>query len=89
MLIDTMQRYGVTVPESPYQSGAMPKPEAPASLGEACKAGVDAEIANRDLYGKKLIPAAQSYPDIVQLFEALAAASENNHLPAFQRCASR
>lgn len=59
----------------------------PTTIEEACKAGVAAEIANRDLYGP-LIAAAGSHADIVAVFTRLQQASEKNHLPAFERCAS-
>lgn len=58
----------------------------PDTLAEACAMGVQAEIANRDLYGKELLPAAADYDDVTAVFTALRDASENNHLPAFQRC---
>jgi hypothetical protein len=86
MLVGLMQAYGVDVPADPYKNGAKARPESPATRAAACKAGVEAEILNRDLYDKDLIPAVASYPDIVQVFQALRNASEQNHLPAFQRC---
>lgn len=58
----------------------------PATIEEACEAGAAAEIANRDLYGP-LIEAAASHADIVAVFRRLQQASENNHLPAFERFA--
>ena len=58
----------------------------PATVAEACALGVKAEIANKDLYDKSLIPAAAGYPDIIAVFTRLREASQNNHLPAFQRC---
>jgi hypothetical protein len=60
--------------------------QVPATLAEACALGVKAEIANKDLYDKTLIPAAAGYPDIIAVFTRLRDASQNNHLPAFQRC---
>jgi len=58
----------------------------PETLAEACKMGVDAEIANRDLYDKQLMPAVKDYADVQAVFTALRDASENKHLPAFERC---
>jgi hypothetical protein len=55
------------------------------TLIEACKAGVDAEVINRDLY-KRLFESTQR-EDISTVYRALQRASEENHLPAFQRCA--
>ncbi len=89
IIADLMKQYGMTVPSNPYLDGTQPKPAAPASIGLACQTGVDAEIANRDLYDKRLIPAAKDYPDIIAALKQLRDASENNHLPAFQRCVAR
>lgn len=58
----------------------------PETLGDACKIGVDAEIANRELYDKRLMPAVQDYADVQVVFAALRDASEKKHLPAFERC---
>jgi AcrR family transcriptional regulator len=49
----------------------------------------EAEIANRDLYDRQLLPAVAAYSDITLVMQRLRDASENNHLPAFQRCVSR
>lgn len=58
----------------------------PETLAAACKIGVNAEVANRDLYDKRLMPAVQDYADVQVVFAALRDASENKHLPAFERC---
>jgi hypothetical protein len=58
------------------------------SLQDACQTAVDAEIANMNLYDEWLVT-VQNYPDLVQVFSSLRNASEFNHLPAFERCASR
>lgn len=89
MLIDLFETYGVAVPENGYATGAMVAPAAPETLAEACKTGVEAEIANRDLYDGNLLPAVAAFPDITLVMKSLRDASENNHLPAFQRCANR
>ncbi len=88
MVVAALEAAGVSPLPNPYKDGTKVAPVAPASIAEACKIGVDAEIANIDLYDKELIPAAVGKPDIVALFEALRDASRNNHLPAFKRCAS-
>jgi hypothetical protein len=88
-LTDLMQRYGVEVPANASLGSPAIKAQVPATLKEACLMGVAAEIANRDLYVKDLMPAAAGHPDILRVFDSLQAASENNHLPAFQRCAQR
>jgi len=89
MLIGLYETYGVAVPENGYTTGALEAPMAPETLVEACKIGVEAEIANRDLYDGNLLPAVAAYPDITLVMQRLRDASEENHLPAFQRCANR
>jgi hypothetical protein len=49
---------------------------------------VDAEIANVALYEEQLAAVAD-YPDIVEVFVSLQMASQENHLPAFERAAAR
>jgi len=56
-----------------------------ASLQEACEAGVAAEIANGEMY-ERLLRATQR-PDILTVLRNLQEASQQRHLPAFQRCA--
>jgi hypothetical protein len=69
---------------------AEPLAEAPsfATVAEACQAAADAEIANFDLYDN-MLATFEDYPDMVQVVTALRDASEFNHLPAFERCATR
>ncbi len=76
------ERYGLTVPE-PASTAA---PEF-ATLADACAAGVEAEIANFELYDQ-WIATVQDYPDMVQVFTNLRNASEFQHLPAFELCAN-
>jgi hypothetical protein len=89
MLIDLYKTYSIPVPDNGYATGALPTPVAPATLSEACKIGIEAEVANRDLYDRTLLPAVAAYPDITQVMQRLRDASEENHLPAFRRCANR
>lgn len=74
-------RYGLPVPENPWPG----KVERYASLQAACEAGVAAEIANGDMYGRLL--GATQRPDILTVLRNLQEASQQRHLPAFQRCA--
>lgn len=74
-------RYGLPVPENPWTG----KVERYASLQAACEAGVAAEIANAEIYERLL--QATELPDILAVFRNLQEASQQNHLPAFQRCA--
>lgn len=72
--------HGIPVPENGW-IGSAPKFE---NVAAACKAGVDAEIANRDLYTRLLKSTARE--DILMVYRELQRASEQNHLPAFERC---
>lgn len=74
-------RYGLPVPENRWPG----KVERYASLQAACEAGVAAEIANGEMY-QRLLGATQR-PDILSVLRNLQAASQQRHLPAFQRCA--
>lgn len=77
------ERYGIAMPRNPWP-GKVPRYS---SLKEACEAGVQGEIENDALY-KRLMPLVR-HADIRTVFERLRAASQERHLPAFQRCASR
>lgn len=61
---------------------------APISLDQACKDGVQAEIENGEMYERLLVMVAD-YPDVQRVFRQLQRASQENHLPTFQRCAAR
>jgi hypothetical protein len=73
-------RYGVAVPANPW----LGKVTRYASLREACEAGVAAEIENAALYERLL--ASTRRADILTVFRNLREASQERHLPAFQRC---
>lgn len=75
-------KYGLEIPENEWPG----KIKAPGSLQEACRIGVEAEIANVKLYKDELIPIVEDYADIRTVFENLMNASNNNHLPAFEKC---
>jgi hypothetical protein len=87
-LSDLLDSYGVPVPANAYLNGEKPLGALPASLQEVCAIGAAAEVENARLYDEDLIPAVSDNPEIVTAFTALRDASGNNHLPAFQRCAS-
>lgn len=88
-LIDIMQHYGVAIPANTELKSSEIRAAVPATLGEACSIGIQAEIDNAGLYQDKLLPAVTAYPDITTIFKALSDASQQKHLPAFQRCAPR
>ncbi len=72
--------YKIPVPENPW-TGSAAKFE---SVAEACKAGAQGEIVNRQLYDKLFKSTARE--DILIVYRALQRASDENHLPAFERC---
>lgn len=74
-------RYGLPVPENPWTG----KVDRYASLQAACEAGVAAEIANAEIY-ERLLQATER-PDVLTVFRNLRDASQQRHLPAFERCA--
>lgn len=76
-------KYGLEAPINDWDDKVG---EAPATLKEACQIGVEAEVANAKLYQDKLIPTISSYEDISLVFNNLMTASQEKHLPAFERC---
>lgn len=81
-LLGLFDKYGIEIAENPYQGNV----SAPESIKLACQTGVDAEIANAALYRDELLLAVTNYPDITRVFTNLMNASEQKHLPAFERC---
>lgn len=75
-------KYGLEIPENEW----LEKVTAPETLQEACSIGVTAEIENARLYKEDLLPVVEQYPDIEGVFTNLMNASEQKHLPAFQKC---
>lgn len=82
-LATLFERYGLAVPENPWP-GRVPRY---ATLQEACEAGVAGEIENAAMYDRLL--AATRRPDIAEVLRRLRDASQERHLAAFRRCASR
>jgi len=82
-LVTLFERYSLPVPPNPW-SGKVARYT---SLQQACEAGVAAEIANGEMY-ERLLTAARR-PDILTVLRNLQEASQQRHLPAFQRCAQR
>jgi hypothetical protein len=75
-------KYGLQVPQNTWSS----KVSSPETIQEACQTGVDAEIANAALYKEKLLPVVADYEDITAVFINLMNASEQKHLPSFDKC---
>lgn len=78
-----MARLGFPIPPNNWEGRA----PAPASLAEACREAVQAEVENIALYDRLLPTIADS--TVRQVLENLQAASRDNHLPAFRRCLAR
>ncbi|MGB8273964.1 MAG: DUF2202 domain-containing protein [Alphaproteobacteria bacterium] len=76
-------RHGVPTPDNKWL-GKAPRYR---NIEEACRAGVEAEIANAALYERLL--ASTERPHILRVYRALQAASQQRHLPAFRRCVER
>ncbi len=82
-LKELFNTYRYSIPENLW-SRKVPKFE---SIVDACLAGIDAEINNAALYDDLLLMTQKK--DILQVFKNLQAASQDKHLPAFQRCGGR
>jgi rubrerythrin len=78
------EKHRIEVPSDPW-AGRVTAPE---SLKQACDDAVKAERDNAALY-EKLIEAAREHPDVQETFRRLQAASQQRHLPAFERAAGR
>lgn len=76
-------RYELDVPDNDWP-GRVPRFS---SVRAACAAGVEAEIANAALYERLLQSTTRR--DILAVFGNLRRASQERHLPAFRRGASR
>jgi hypothetical protein len=83
-LLPLFDTYNIPVPEDDWES----RIEAPASVMEACQAGIQAEIDNAEMY-ERLLDSTRQYPDVQNVLMQLQRASRENHLPAFQRCVDR
>lgn len=79
-LVNQFEKYGVPVPENPWlgEIGAFD------SLSQACQTGVEAEIANAELYTTLLEMTAKA--DLLRVFTNLSRASMESHLPEFEAC---
>lgn len=79
-LVVLFSRYELTIPANPWPGQVDRYPD----LQAACEAGVEAEIANGEMYDRLLEMTER--PDILDVLRSLQAASQRRHLPAFQRC---
>lgn len=76
-------QYKVAIPPDAYAN----KIEAPGSLLTACQMSIVTEKENREMYDRFL--AFIQEPDIRMVLERLRDASQQKHLPAFERCQQR
>lgn len=76
------QKYGLTIPNNNW----IGKVSVPNTLQQACQTGVDAEISNVALYKERLLPIVKDFEDIIIVFTNLMNASQQKHLPAFEKC---
>ena len=81
-LLPLFQKYQISIPVDNWAD----RVTAPASVAEACQTGVRAEIENGEMY-QRLLALTSEYSDVQRVFLNLQRASQENHLPAFQRCA--
>lgn len=77
-------KYGVNVPTDPFLGMS-----AAETRQENCAAAVLAESQNIALYRDTLLAQVADYRDITTVFTSLMSASRDNHLPAFEQCASQ
>lgn len=75
-LVALFEKYGLAPPANRW-AGNAPRF---ASVNDACRAGVQAEIDNAALYDRLF--ASTRRADLLGVFRALRAASQDNHLPA-------
>jgi hypothetical protein len=88
-IIRLLEACGVEYPANPYISGDKPLEALPATLAQCCEVGVAAEIENIRLYDEDLLPAVAGHAEASAILKRLRDASQDRHLPAFKRCASR
>lgn len=82
-LLQVFNNYDLTAPSNNWV-GRVPRYE---DVQAACAGGVAAEIENAELYER--IIESTSQPDILVVYRNLREASQERHLPAFQRCVER
>lgn len=82
-LVVLFERYGIDIPANPWM-GRTPRYS---SIEEACQGGVDAEIDHAVLYDRLL--SGTERDDLRWTYRNLQRASQENHLPAFERHTGR
>ena len=79
-LLGLFATYELAVPENPWLGNI----EEFDTVADACTVGAEAEIINASLYD--YLYSTTDRADIVAVYERLQAASNDKHLPAFERC---
>lgn len=82
-LLGLFDRYGLPAPANQWPG----RVKRYRRVRDACADAVEAEIANGALYDRLM--ASTVRPDLLAVFANLRDASQQRHLPAFQRCVSR
>lgn len=82
-LLRQFERLDIQPPEDTWAG----RVEAPPSIAAACEAAVAAEIENAAMYDRLL--SVVDDPAVRNVLLNLQDASQNRHLPAFQRCLER
>ena len=82
-LLSLFDKYGIAAPANRWV-GKAPRFS---SVHDACLASVQGEMENVTLYDRLLKSTKRA--DITSVYEALRSASQDRHLPAFQRCTQR
>jgi len=82
LILPLYQKYGLPVPAEPDPALL----NVPETLQQACQMGVTSELENVAMYDRLI--ADTDLQDVIEVLQRLQAASRDNHLPAFQRCAS-
>lgn len=82
-LLGLFGRYNVHPPTNPWPG----KVKRYQTVSDACADAVQAEIANGALYERLM--ASTTRPDLLAVFANLRDASQERHLPAFERCVRR
>ena len=77
------RRYELAIPTNPWPG----RVERYASVRQACEAAIVAEVENGALYERLL--RSTDRPEIIAVLRSLQRASQERHLPAFRRCATR
>lgn len=79
-LLAHFAKFGIEPPQDTWPE----RVTAPITLAEACRAGLEAEIENQAMYERLL--KVINEPQTLAVMRRLQRASQERHLPAFQRC---